>query len=134
MVKGGYELFDKLKQKAEAILSDNSKVDKLVQDAQAKAIANKEKLENVWQDLLTLLRILKLWVTREYTIIPWRSLLLITFAVLYFVVPTDFIPDFIFSIGLVDDITLIAMVVKSVKDDIDKFIQWENEQKDSTEA
>lgn len=134
MVKGGYELFDKLKQKAEAILSDNSKLDKLVQDAQAKAKANKEKLENVWQDLLTLLRILKLWVTREYTIIPWRSLLLITFAVLYFVVPTDFIPDFIFSIGLVDDITLIAMVVKSVKDDIDKFIQWENEQKDSTEA
>ena len=49
-------------------------------------------------------------------------------AVVYFVVPTDGIPDFIFALGLLDDVAIIGFVIKSIRGDIDNFRQWQAEQ------
>jgi len=70
---------------------------------------------------------------RDYTAIPWKSLSLVAFAVLYFVIPTDFIPDFVFFVGLLDDIAIIGMVIRSIKDDIDLFLEWEVAQDEISE-
>jgi len=123
MIKG-------LKKKAEQILSDNVRLEALLETAQDKAKNNKRKLEDVWQDFSVLLRVLKSWLLREYTAIPWKSLSLSAFAVLYFVIPTDFVPDFVFSVGLLDDIAVIGLVVKSIKMDLDKFLEWEASQQE----
>lgn len=122
-------MIDGLKKRAEQILSDSVRLESLLESAQSKAKKNQQKLEEVWQDFSVLLRVLKSWLRREYTAIPWKSLTMIAFAVLYFVIPTDFVPDFIFSIGLLDDIAMIGMVFRSIKDDIDQFLVWEEARK-----
>lgn len=125
---GKRDMIERLKKKAEQILSDRVKLESLLQTAQNKAKKNRQKLESVWQDFSVLLRILKSWMSGDYTAIPWKSLSLVAFAVLYFVIPTDFIPDFVFAVGLLDDIAIIGMVIRSIKDDIDLFLKWEAEQ------
>jgi uncharacterized membrane protein YkvA (DUF1232 family) len=45
-------------------------------------------------------------------------------AVLYFVVPLDVIPDFIFGLGFVDDIAVVAYVFGQVREEIRAFEQW----------
>ncbi len=117
--------FKKAKQKAESFLSNKEKLKKLLQDGEQKALAKKQKLESVWTDVQTLFRLVKAWVKKEYTAIPWKSILYIIASVLYFVNPLDVIPDFIPLTGLLDDITILTFVINSVKGDIEEFKKWE---------
>jgi uncharacterized membrane protein YkvA (DUF1232 family) len=57
--------------------------------------------------------------------VSWTPLVFIVGAVLYFVLPTDFIPDALGALGFVDDVSVIAMVVGRVRDELDRFREWE---------
>lgn len=57
---------------------------------------------------------------------PLKTLVYIGVGLLYFISPIDFIPDFFIGIGLIDDITVLAFVVKRVFKEISHFKQWEN--------
>lgn len=86
-----------------------------------------ERLNSVLVELSILVRMLKAWSTRSYTTIPVRSMVMVLAAILYFLLPLDFIPDFILGVGFLDDITVIGFVVQSIRKDIEKFRQWEQE-------
>jgi uncharacterized membrane protein YkvA (DUF1232 family) len=73
-------------------------------------------------------RLLKAYITGKYREIPWKTLLLITAAILYFVNPIDFIPDWIPGIGLTDDFGILLSVYASINTEIDKFLTWEKAQ------
>lgn len=115
--------------KAAKKLKDNERLQKLLNQAGQKAQQNRERLEAVWADFQTLLDMLKAYVKREYTVIPWRTLLKLVAAVIYFVNPFDLVPDFLPAIGLVDDISVIAFVVQSLKNDIDNYSSWRDQNK-----
>ena len=51
-----------------------------------------------------------------------------TAALIYFLNPFDLIPDFLPTLGLVDDATLVALVVASISEDLARFREWEAEQ------
>ena len=78
-----------------------------------------------WDDLMALFRLVWAWVTREYTEVPWKTLLWILGAIVYFVNPFDVIPDFIPVFGYVDDAAVIAFVINSVRNDVEDFKDWE---------
>jgi uncharacterized membrane protein YkvA (DUF1232 family) len=42
---------------------------------------------------------------------PWRAKAIIAFAILYFLSPFDLIPDWIIGLGLLDDLTLVSILV-----------------------
>ncbi len=71
-------------------------------------------------------RMILAYVRGEYKEIPWRSLVLIIGALLYFMMPLDLIPDFIPATGFVDDITVILLVFKAITDDINAFRRFES--------
>jgi uncharacterized membrane protein YkvA (DUF1232 family) len=48
-------------------------------------------------------------------------------AIVYFVNPFDAIPDFIPVIGYLDDAAVIGWVMKTLKDEIERFRAWEVE-------
>jgi uncharacterized membrane protein YkvA (DUF1232 family) len=73
-------------------------------------------------------RLLKAYIRGTYTSIPWKSMLLITAAVIYFINPVDLIPDWLLAIGFTDDAGILMMVYASVRADLDKFVAWENAQ------
>jgi uncharacterized membrane protein YkvA (DUF1232 family) len=125
--------FAKAKQKAKQILGDDKKLDKLLREGEAKANSKKEKLKGVWIQFQTLLRLLKAWWKKEYDQVPWKTILYIVTSVLYFINPFDLIPDFIPMTGLIDDVTIITFVIHSLKEDIEKFTNWEKEKSISEE-
>ena len=89
----------------------------------------KESLGRNIDDLKTLMRFISAWLTRKYTSVPTQSIIYIVLGVIYFITPTDFVPDFILGLGFVDDIAVLVWVMEKVKVDIDQFKNWEYEKK-----
>ncbi len=79
----------------------------------------------VKEQFFTLGRLLRAYASGDYRTIPWKSLLLIVAAILYFINPIDVIPDLLPIIGLSDDFAVLFMVYKSIGSDIEKFLEWE---------
>ncbi len=61
---------------------------------------------------------------KTYTNIPWRSIALLTTAMLYFINPFDVVPDFLPVLGYTDDGLLFAAVFKSIQSDLEKYSEW----------
>jgi len=80
----------------------------------------------VKEKFFTLGRLIRAYAQGEYRTIPWKSLLLIVAALVYFINPIDIIPDLMPVVGFTDDFAVLYMVYKSVGDDIEKFLLWEN--------
>jgi uncharacterized membrane protein YkvA (DUF1232 family) len=81
----------------------------------------------VMRERITVLgRMLKAYASGQYRVLPWKSLLKIIAAILYFVSPIDVIPDLVPVFGFTDDVALILWVYRSLRDDIDDFLFWEN--------
>jgi len=116
---------EKDRKMATGFLRDREKTGQLIEAAMQKADRNRGVLEKVWNDLMTLFRLVRAWVTREYTEVPWKTLLWILGAIVYFVNPFDVIPDFIPVFGYVDDAAVIAFVINSVRNDVEDFKDWE---------
>jgi uncharacterized membrane protein YkvA (DUF1232 family) len=87
-------------------------------------LQNVNKVE-VKEKFFTLGRMIKAYSTGKYRDIPWKTLLLIAAAVIYFVNPLDLVPDVIPVLGLTDDLGILMMVYKSTQIEVDKFLAWE---------
>ncbi len=87
----------------------------------------KESLGNYVEDLKALMRLLASWISRKYTGVSTQTIVYTILAVVYFVTPTDFVPDFIFGLGFMDDIAVISWVLEKIKDDLNNFKSWEKE-------
>jgi uncharacterized membrane protein YkvA (DUF1232 family) len=65
--------------------------------------------------------LIKAYVQGSYTKLPVKTLVKITAALLYFVMPFDFIPDFLPLVGFADDLAIVVWVGKAIKDELDEF-------------
>ena len=110
---------------AEKYAGDALRISNLLNRANSKASKNEGTLRSVWDYLRAMQRLLWANLRREYTAVPWRSLVLITAAIFYLVSPLDFIPDFIPLGGLLDDVTIIAYVIGQVHSELEQFLAWE---------
>ncbi len=70
-------------------------------------------------------RLLKAYASGEYRQLPWKTLIRVIAVLIYFVSPIDILPDFLPIVGLTDDIALMLWLFSGLKDDIDKFRDWE---------
>ena len=113
------------RQQAEEIARDKQRTSTLLGEAMRKAEKQEGRLQSFWAELQTLFRLMQAWVRGAYREIPWKTVVLILAALLYFVNPMDMIPDAILGIGYLDDATVIAWVIRSLKRDIDRFVEWE---------
>jgi uncharacterized membrane protein YkvA (DUF1232 family) len=118
--------FREAKLKAEGIAKNPELLNDLIQKADKKALEKgRSVLGEAWDSLATCFRMLRAYARGEYRNIPWKTLVAIIGAMVYFVMPLDFIPDFIFGFGFTDDVALILLTVKSFKDDIENYAKWE---------
>lgn len=65
---------------------------------------------------------------KRYTNIPKGTIGSIMFTLLYVFSPIDLIPDFIIGVGLMDDAAVVALCIKMVQGDIDKYKEWKSNQ------
>ena len=81
----------------------------------------------MWEKLQALLRLVTAWVQGRYRVVPWRTLILAIAGILYFLDPLDLFPDPIPFLGYLDDAGVLALVVKAIQKDIDRFLTWERD-------
>jgi len=71
-------------------------------------------------------RMLKAHVNGSYKIRSMRMLIILLAAIIYFINPIDLIPDFIFGIGLADDLAVLTWVYSAAAEEIESFKNWES--------
>ena len=71
-----------------------------------------------------ILRLIKDYYEGRYTDIPWRSIAMAVFALLYLLNPMDLIPDYIPVIGYVDDAAVIALAWKAISGDVRDYVEF----------
>ena len=64
------------------------------------------------------------WATGRYRQVPWATLLTITGALVYFLMPLDAIPDPIIGLGLLDDMGVLAKSWQFARQDIENYREW----------
>ena len=98
----------------------------LIQTAIVKSTQDPQQIDHAIQKAGDLRRYAVALLRREYAV-PWRTILLGTFALLYLINPFDFIPDAILFIGWLDDATLIGLWYASMRSDVTAFVGWERD-------
>jgi len=85
-----------------------------------------ETVPGTWQMLgrqvLLLTDMLKDWYKGVYPL-PWRSVAAVTTALLYFLNPFDIVPDVIPGVGLLDDVMVLAICMRLIKNDLRTYVQ-----------
>lgn len=76
-----------------------------------------------------LIRMVRAYASGEYRAISWKSMVSIVAVLIYFVSPIDLIPDFLPVIGITDDVALVIWLIKTLGDEIQKFGDWEKQEK-----
>jgi uncharacterized membrane protein YkvA (DUF1232 family) len=114
--------------KAERLLLHPEELLATLGAALGKAYARRKVLIRVFEDLLILFRFVRAWVRGDYRNVPRKSVLWALAAIIYFLSPIDIIPDFLPG-GYLDDIAVIAFVVRRIRVDLDQFMEWEKARK-----
>jgi len=73
-------------------------------------------------------RLAKAYATGKYRTVPWRTILIVLAAVIYFINPLDLIPDLIPVAGFTDDFAILLWVYNSIQEEVEKFLAWEESQ------
>jgi uncharacterized membrane protein YkvA (DUF1232 family) len=116
---------NKNKKSAEEYASDKKKTAHLLDEAPKKSGRHKGVLAKCWDDLTTLIRLVRAYIDGKYRSVPCETIIWAIAAIIYFVNPFDLIPDFIPGIGYLDDAVVVALVVASIRNDIEHFRDWE---------
>lgn len=110
---------------AKSVIDDPEAVVGMADRAQQKMKKNKNRLGAVRRDLDTLIRMLKAWGKGKYKGIGIANLLIVAGAVFYFLNPIDAVADFLPLIGFTDDIAVITFAIARLKDEFNRFEDWE---------
>lgn len=127
-----YSNEDKLiwESKAKNLLDDNIKMKKMLKKAVKKLDERKHgPFRQIFNNINFMILLLKDYISGEYRQIPYVSILMITASIIYFVVPIDFLPDFIVSLGFVDDLAIITLTLKQIDSDLEKYKDWRENRK-----
>lgn len=80
-------------------------------------------IKAVKSSILLVVNLIKDYVSKEYTVIPWASIVLATGAVIYYVLPEDLYKDYLPG-GKVDDYLVFTFVLRMIKSDLDDYKNW----------
>ena len=83
-------------------------------------------LRRILNDVKDLYNLSKDAVRGNYKLHP-VNLGIIAGGLLYFIIPTDLIPDFIPLVGLVDDIAVLTTIIKSMQGELQKYRSWKSD-------
>lgn len=109
--------------KSEGLLNNRDELETLLQRVEEKL----SLIPTIGKKLAiipTLISLIRNYVKGEYTDIPVGSIISIISALIYFLSPIDFVPDFIPGAGLLDDTVVLMTCLKMVESDVHEYRQW----------
>ncbi|WP_105209748.1 YkvA family protein [Streptococcus suis] len=118
----------KTRDRAEALLSDQGKLEHFLQDIEKK-LARLPFGGDKFSAIPGMISMVRSYVKREYTTLPKGAILATIGALIYFFSPLDALPDFLFGPGLLDDAFVLNACLKLVKSDVDEYRIWQASQR-----
>ena len=86
---------------------------------------NKVSVTAAKEKLSVFYRLATAYASGKYKEVPWKTVMIILAAIIYFLNPLDLVPDFIPLMGLTDAFGILVWVYNSVQGEINKFLDWE---------
>ena len=118
--------FDNFQKRAEGMLGSPERLHKLVgQGVNKLASASGGKFAELRRQLTLCIALLRAWLAGDYRQVSQKTVVVMVAALLYFVVPLDVIPDFIFGWGLLDDMAVLTYVFAQFSEEVTAFEQWQ---------
>ena len=107
---------------------DKSKVDEVISheeeiDDKSEKL-NPDRFKKLTNQVKLAIEMIKDFKAKRYREIPWRSIMLLSAVLLYFLNPFDFIPDILPVLGYTDDALAVAGVFKSMQSDLKRYCEW----------
>lgn len=100
-------------------------VDKVLRNEEKiKKMAKKGHLARFFKDIVLFFQLLADYTRGRYKKVPLRTIAAIVGALAYVLCPIDLIPDFLPGIGYVDDAGVMAICLKLVQYDINRYSDW----------
>jgi uncharacterized membrane protein YkvA (DUF1232 family) len=81
-------------------------------------------LHRVWLDILLCLELIRDYRSGTYRDIAGWAIAAVAFGLLYLINPAELIPDVIPVIGYLDDVAVMALILKLVKVELEKYAAW----------
>ncbi|WP_353093511.1 YkvA family protein [Tissierella praeacuta] len=122
------EILRSLEAKANTIYFDKDRLKNLLNATKEKIEKNKTLME-IWDDIKLFIDLIRDWMKGDYKEISQGTIIMIIISLLYLVNPLDIIPDFLVG-GFIDDLAVIAYVIKRTSEELKAYEKWRNE-KDS---
>lgn len=82
------------------------------------------KIKKFLSDFKLLFSMVRDYASGKYSEVPWYIIAAIGSSLLYVLSPIDLIPDFIPVIGYVDDAAIMAICLKFVHLEVEKYKKW----------
>lgn len=121
-------VYHRILDRAKGMVHDNERLRKLVVNAGEKLSKigdDSEESKGFLSHVKLMIRMIRAHISGAYRAFSPMTLVLLVFALLYFITPLDLIPDFIPALGFTDDITVGLMIIKRCSTDIQKYRKWE---------
>ncbi|MGQ7662804.1 YkvA family protein [Streptococcus suis] len=117
----------KTRERAEALLSDQGKLEHFLQDIEKK-LARLPFGGDKFSAIPGLISMVRSYIRRDYNKLPKGTILAIIGALIYFFSPIDALPDFLLGAGLLDDAFVLGACLKLIKSDLSDFRDWQANQ------
>jgi uncharacterized membrane protein YkvA (DUF1232 family) len=124
--------FERARQAAEGYAADPERASRLLDEAAEKGERHRRVFGGLWSDFTDMLRLLRAWNRGEYRGLRWATILSSLAAMIYFVNPFDLLPDIFPIFGYLDDATIVAWVLHSIRTDLENFRLWERSASSAT--
>ena len=112
---------------SEALLNDKDKLDNFLYRLEQK-INDMPFVGKKFSMIPVMISLVKNYVQRKYTTVPYGTILAVLSALIYFLSPIDIIPDFIPLAGYFDDMAVMGLCMKMVNTDIESYDEWRRSQ------
>ena len=116
--------FNSWESKSKGYIEDKESAKKLLLRARKKANDKPSRFKGIWENVQLLFSLIKDWTDGAYREISTQTIIVMIVGVLYFLVPTDIIPDFIVALGLADDAVVLGFIIKQVEDELENYKEW----------
>ena len=122
--------FEEFQRRAQQLLSEPSRVKSLVTQANKKLVrASGGRVNDMIGQIKLAIALVRAWLAGDYQQVSNKTLAILVAALLYFVVPFDVIPDFLFGWGLLDDAAVLGYVFTQLHVEIEAFKVWQGQDK-----
>lgn len=119
-------VYEKCFIKAQAILFDKKKISKKIRKARKifERLHNIPRCDAISKNICNFCDLISDYLDGAYTNLPVATILAALAGILYLVLPTDVLADFIPILGWIDDAAVLRFVILTEQKDINEYLNW----------